>query len=84
MHKAAGDFKDEDTQMTGANVQRLVTADGTYATQSAFSTNVPAKKDEDRYGEDNTAVQHHILNIFLLHIVYKLEFYVLDHHLGSI
>ncbi len=50
MHKAAGDFKDEDTQMMGANVQRLVTADGTYATQSAFSANTPAKKNEDRWG----------------------------------
>lgn len=51
MHKAAGDFKEEDTQMTGASVQRLVTADGTYATQSAFSTTTAAKKNEERYVE---------------------------------
>jgi coatomer subunit beta len=37
--KAAGEIKDEDTQMTQTgNVQKLVTADGTYASQSAFST----------------------------------------------
>ena len=48
MHKAAGDFKEEDTQMTGANLQRLVTADGTYATQSVFSTKTTNKKDEER------------------------------------
>ena len=51
MHKAAGDFKEEDTQMTGASVQRLVTADGTYATQSAFSTTTAAKKNEEMYVE---------------------------------
>jgi len=33
--------------MTGGNVQRLVTADGTYATQSAFST-VPSSKKEEK------------------------------------
>ena len=32
---------------SGGNVQRLVTADGTYATQSAFST-VSVKKPEER------------------------------------
>ena len=57
MLKAAGDFKEEDTQMTGANVQRLVTADGTYATQSVFSTTAAAKKNEERYDE---AVVHNI------------------------
>ena len=49
MRKAAGDVKDEDTQMTGGNIQKLVTADGTYATQSAFSSATPAKKAEERY-----------------------------------
>ena len=48
MKKAAGDVKEEDTQMTGGNIQRLVTADGTYATQSAFSSTTPAKKEEER------------------------------------
>ena len=33
--------------MSGGNIQRLVTADGTYATQSAFST-VTVSKKEDR------------------------------------
>ena len=32
---------------SGGSVQRLVTADGTYATQSAFST-VNVKKQEER------------------------------------
>ena len=36
--------------MSGGNIQRLVTADGTYATQSAFST-VSTVKKEDRYGK---------------------------------
>lgn len=35
-----------DTEMQGTGVQRLVTADGTYATQSAFSTQVVKKKEE--------------------------------------
>jgi coatomer subunit beta len=48
MRKAAGDGKEEDTQLSGGNVQRLVTADGTYATQSAFSTAAPTKKEEVR------------------------------------
>ncbi|XP_041353863.1 coatomer subunit beta-like isoform X2 [Gigantopelta aegis] len=43
--KAAGDIKDDEMQAGGA-VQRLVTADGTYATQSAFSTTTPTKKEE--------------------------------------
>ncbi|KAK7494293.1 hypothetical protein BaRGS_00014396 [Batillaria attramentaria] len=46
MKKAAGEVKDDEMQM-GGNVQRLVTADGTYATQSAFST-VSVKKQEER------------------------------------
>ena len=32
--------------MSGGNIQKLVTADGTYATQSAFSTVVSTKKEE--------------------------------------
>ena len=48
MKKAAGEQKEEDTQMTGGSIQKLVTADGTYATQSAFSTTTPAKKEEER------------------------------------
>lgn len=48
MKMAAGDVKDEDIQLTGPSLQRLVTADGTYATQSAFSSQTPAKKQYDR------------------------------------
>ena len=40
MKKAAGDEKEEDIQMTQGIVQKLVTADGTYASQSAFSAPV--------------------------------------------
>ena len=40
----------EAAAMQSGNVQRLVTADGTYATQSAFSAAaVSAKKDVVRY-----------------------------------
>ena len=48
MKKATGEIKDEDTQMLGGTVQKLVTADGTYATQSAFSSAKPSGKDEER------------------------------------
>ena len=48
MRKAAGDIKDDDIQMSGGTVQKLVTADGTYASQSAFSQQVTVKKDQDR------------------------------------
>ena len=49
MKRAAGDTKDEDTAMTqGGSTQRLVTADGTYATQSAFSSTATTKKPQDR------------------------------------
>lgn len=46
LKKAAGEFKEDDT-MSGGNIQRLVTADGTYATQSAFSTASTTKKAEN-------------------------------------
>ncbi|KAL4233382.1 Coatomer subunit beta [Mactra antiquata] len=46
LKKAAGDVKEDDT-MSGGNIQRLVTADGTYATQSAFSTVSSSKKEEN-------------------------------------
>lgn len=46
MKKASGEVKEDEMQST-SNVQRLVTADGTYATQSAFST-VTVKKTEER------------------------------------
>jgi len=49
MRKAAGDSKEEDTALSGGNVQQLVTADGTYATQSVFSTaQSSTKKDDDK------------------------------------
>ncbi|OWF52961.1 coatomer subunit beta-like [Mizuhopecten yessoensis] len=44
--KAAGEVKDDEMQGAGG-AQKLVTADGTYATQSAFST-VTVSKKEDR------------------------------------
>merc|ERR1740131_871743 len=48
MRKAAGEevLADESMATTGGNVTKLVTADGTYATQSAFSQGSPesAKK----------------------------------------
>ncbi|XP_045198148.1 coatomer subunit beta-like [Mercenaria mercenaria] len=46
LKKAAGEVSEDDT-MSGGNIQRLVTADGTYATQSAFSTVSTAKKEEN-------------------------------------
>jgi len=48
LKKAAGNLKEEDIQMTQGNVQKLVTADGTYASQSAFSTTLPVKKELNR------------------------------------
>ena len=35
--------------MVQGSVQKLVTADGTYATQSAFSTTASVKKDYNRF-----------------------------------
>ncbi|XP_071134136.1 coatomer subunit beta-like isoform X1 [Mytilus edulis] len=43
--KAAGEVDEDEMQSTGS-VQKLVTADGTYATQSAFSTTTVSKKEE--------------------------------------
>ena len=49
LRRAAGDPRDdEDTAMVQGSVQKLVTADGTYATQSAFSTTASVKKDYNR------------------------------------
>merc|ERR1719219_1164696 len=49
LRKAAGDETMEDESVTTAAVQKLVTADGTYATQSAFSaTNANTTKDAER------------------------------------
>jgi len=48
LKKAAGDEKEEDIQMTQGIIQKLVTADGTYASQSAFSALLPAKQDQVR------------------------------------
>lgn len=45
LRKASGEVKDE---MLQQNVQKLVTADGTYATQSAFSTIVAESKTDER------------------------------------
>lgn len=48
MRKATGENKEEknDTSFATAPVQRLVTADGTYATQSVFSSTTSTKKDQ--------------------------------------
>lgn len=46
LKKAAGEIKEGDDTMSGGNIQRLVTADGTYASQSAFSTVTPTKKED--------------------------------------
>ena len=48
VRKAAGEVE-EDIAMTQGSVQKLVTADGTYATQSAFSAAPSAKKEQERY-----------------------------------
>ena len=64
MRKAAGDSKEEDTAMTATGAQRLVTADGTYATQSAFSTATPAKKAEDRQEGTLLKKETHFLEVF--------------------
>ena len=49
MRRAAGDPRDdEDTAMVQGSVQKLVTADGTYASQSAFSAAPSVKKDYNR------------------------------------
>ncbi|XP_074644672.1 coatomer subunit beta-like [Tubulanus polymorphus] len=49
MKKAAGETVEEDPLMSETSgVKKLVTADGTYATQSVFSTVTPAKKSEER------------------------------------
>lgn len=48
MKKATGEVKEEDIQMTQGTIQKLVTADGTYASQSAFSSSAPTKKEHVR------------------------------------
>ena len=51
MKKAGGEevLQDESVAAAGSTVQKLVTADGTYATQSAFSAGTEtAKKDVER------------------------------------
>lgn len=48
MRRVAGEGKDDKDETCQQNVSKLVTADGTYATQSAFSTNVASKKTEER------------------------------------
>lgn len=49
MKKAAGDAKDDNKDDTfHQTVQKLVTADGTYASQSAFSSVAVRKKNEER------------------------------------
>lgn len=44
--KAAGEKKDDDVHAPAGAMQKLVTADGTYASQSAFSTVTHTKKEE--------------------------------------
>ncbi len=47
--KAAGNVKEEDIQMVQGSQQKLVTADGTYASQSAFNTTLTVKKEINRW-----------------------------------
>ncbi|XP_052242037.1 coatomer subunit beta-like [Dreissena polymorpha] len=47
LKKAAGEVKEDDMMSGGGNIQRLVTADGTYATQSAFDKTSNVKKAEN-------------------------------------
>ena len=53
--KAAGEIQ-EDEMQTGGPVQKLVTADDTYATQSAFSTTTTTKKEERQIKKDMISV----------------------------
>lgn len=46
MNKAAGDVKDENTTSSSTGGQKLVTADGTYATQSAYTSDNSKAKNE--------------------------------------
>lgn len=46
--KEAGELKVEE-EVSAAPMQKLVTEMGTYATQSALSSNRPSKKEEDRF-----------------------------------
>lgn len=48
LRKASGEVRDDKDEMMQQNVQKLVTADGTYATQSAFSTATVGNKTEER------------------------------------
>ncbi|XP_063232537.1 coatomer subunit beta isoform X1 [Bacillus rossius redtenbacheri] len=48
LRKAAGERADDDATLTQTPVQKLVTSDGTYATQSAFNATSSSKKGEAR------------------------------------
>ncbi|KAL0272803.1 UNVERIFIED_CONTAM: hypothetical protein PYX00_005639 [Menopon gallinae] len=48
MKRAAGEKTDDDVAMMQTTVPKLVTSDGTYATQSSFSTLATSKKGEAR------------------------------------
>lgn len=49
IRKASGEADaEEDATMQSGTVQRMVTADGTYVTQSAFTSSAKSKKSTDR------------------------------------
>ena len=48
IRKQAGEATDEENVSSSATPRQLVTADGTYATQSVFSTGSAASKKEER------------------------------------
>jgi len=75
MKKAAGDEKEEDIQMLQGIVQKLVTADGTYASQSAFSAMLPVKKDQVRFVLFLFIIYNHIfVQETIHHFVIKCHF----------
>jgi len=72
MKKAMGEEQEEeDTQMTAGHLQKLVTADGTYATQSAFSSVKTSKKEQERYVTSHTVTRTHChFSVFIYMLPY--------------
>ena len=72
MKKATGEVKDDDIHMSGGNIQKLVTADGTYASQSAFSQQVTVNKDQERF------VLYKVLRVSYFIITYEFLLQFID------
>ena len=73
MKKAMGEEKeDEDTQMTQGHLQKLVTADGTYATQSAFSSVKTSKKEQERSVSFDQSLGHSLFICCMLCVLFIL------------